>query len=341
MKPSFDSSTGRQAIWQKMDAEMRELIDPATGNVREELACEVNCPVCGGTERKVLFKKMGFSICRCVNCDTVHVNPQLKPETTLTYYRQDDASQKERSSSSMWIDVLCNPENQRWQRPYFQEAVDILRHQIPAKGARLLDLGCSIGLFMEVAQQNDFEVVGLELETEACEYARSAGLNVTAQTLAEADYPDNSFDVITLFGVLEHLQHPDEVLKDVVRCLKPGGALMAIVPNVASLAASVLHENSRMFNGRNHLTYFSWKTLATIVERFGLQVSHLDTVLTGLDSVLNHLQFIDPAAVPTLHYLPPAVQRMLDTPEGRADVEKWIISKDWGLRLRIMAIKPL
>lgn len=340
MSTSFDSATGRQAIWQKMDAEMRALIDPATGRVRDDLVAEVNCPVCGGRNRSVLFQKMGFNICRCAACDTVHVNPQLKPDAILDYYRQDDEKKAGRSSSSMWIDVLCNPENQRWQRPYFQEAVDILKQNAPARKPRLLDLGCSIGLFMEVAQENGFECVGLELETEACQFARSRGLDVRDQTLAEAGIPDGSFDFITLFGVLEHLQYPDDVLRDVVRCLKPGGVVMAIVPNVGSLAASVLHERSRMFNGRNHLTYFSWKTLPAILERFGLQVCHLDTVLTGLDSVLNYLQYLEPSGPLSLQFLPPAVQEMLATPEARAQTEKWITSKGLGLRLRIAAMKP-
>ena len=323
-----------------MDAEMRALLDPATGRVRAELVADVSCPVCGGRNRSVLFQKLGFNICRCAECDTVHVNPQLKPDAILDYYRQDDGQKSERSSSSMWIDVLCNPENQRWQRPYFQEAVDILRKHVPAVRPRLLDLGCSIGLFMEVAQENGFECTGLELETEACQFARSRGLDVRDQILAEAAFPDGSFDIITLFGVLEHLQYPDDVLRDVVRCLKPGGVVMAIVPNVGSLAASVLHERSRMFNGRNHLTYFSWKTLPAILERFGLKVCHLDTVLTGLDSVLNHLQYLDPAGALSLQYLPPAIQEMLATPEARAQTEKWITSKGLGLRLRIAGIKP-
>jgi hypothetical protein len=71
-----------------------------------------------------------------------------------------------------------------------------------------------------------------------------------------------------------------------------------------------------------------------------LQVCHLDTVLTGLDSVVNYLQYLEPAGALSLQYLPPAIQDLLATPQARAATEKWITSRGWGLRLRIAAMKP-
>jgi len=337
---SFDEKTGRQAVWAKMDQELSMLLDPITGKVKESLVSNVCCPICDFDKYKYLFTKGGFDFVRCNHCDVIYVNPQLQEDITLEYYRrQQQGEETERTSSAMWVDVLINSNNQAWQVPYFEEAVNILSTYIPSKGL-ILDLGCSIGLFMEVAQRRSFECKGLELEPKAVRYAQSKGLDVSQQTLEEASFPDESFDAATMFGVLEHLQRPKTILEQVWKCLKPGGVLMAIVPNVTSLAAMTLHEQSRMFNGRNHLTYFSWKTLPVILQNAGYAIAHIDTCLTGLDSVLNYWQFSDPQGRLILEYLPPKLRALVEVPDNRLEVENMIREFGLGLRLRVVAVKP-
>ncbi len=137
------------------------------------------------------------------------------------------------------------------------------------------------------------------------------------------------------------LDHPREQLQRIRALLKPGGVVMAIVPNAASLVAMALHERARMFSGYNHLTYFTPDTLAAIVERAGFVVRHLDTVLTGLDSILNYLQFADPQGPLTLHYLPARWRERLATEDGRQQIERLIQQFDLGLRVRIVAQRPV
>ncbi len=299
---NFDSQTGREAIWKQMDKELQDLIDPSTGKVNSEIVQHIPCPVCDLDDASPVFSKMGFDFVRCNHCETLYVNPQLQDDRIMQYYRrmgQDKTS--ERSSSAMWIDVLSNRNNQAWQVPYFEEALSMLEKHIPSQG-KILDLGCSIGLFMEVAQKKGHDCIGLELEPEAHQYALSRGLNVLQQTLEEADFSSETFDAITMFGVLEHLQNPKKILRQIWDCLKPGGVVMAIVPNAYSLAGMTLHSNARMFNGRNHLTYFSHRTLPLVLQKAGFTVVGIDTVLTGLDSIINYWQFNDPQGLLTLNY---------------------------------------
>jgi SAM-dependent methyltransferase len=166
-------------------------------------------------------------------------------------------------------------------------------------------------------------------------------LDVRREKLEDAGFAEASFDVVTLFGVLEHLKNPHEQLQLIHRLLRPGGAVMAIVPNAASLAAMVLHDRARMFSGYNHLTYFTLDTLAAIFERNGYKARHLDTVLTGLDSILNYFQFTDPQGPPVLQLLPSRWRDRLATEEGRWEVERSIQQFDLGLRARVVAVKPV
>lgn len=318
-----------------MNNELSRFIDPATGKVRSDLVEQVPCPVCEAVEYEPLFTKQGFDFVRCKNCTLVYVNPRLLESAILAYY--GDTSDQQ--SMVDWLNVLANPANQAWQIPYFQEAVDILEKFIPA-GGKILDIGCSIGLFMEVAQKSGYECVGLEPEPNSREYALACGLDVRPNLFNDAGFAPGSFNAITMFGVLEHLSKPKEMLADIWDALNPGGVVMAIVPNVYSFANGTLHSLARTFTGRNHLSYFSWNTLSSLFTKSGYEIVHLDTALAGLDAVLNYWQFYDPHSAPTLDFLPPKFRELIQTPDGRQKIERLIHDWDMGLRLRIVARKP-
>jgi 2-polyprenyl-3-methyl-5-hydroxy-6-metoxy-1,4-benzoquinol methylase len=335
MQTNFDNTTGRSQFFSNVDKELGKLIDPATGKVRAELVEHINCPNCDGNSYEHLFIKQGFDFVRCKNCDLVYVNPRLLESATLAYY--GDAPDQQ--SMMDWLNVLTNPANQAWQIPYFQEAADILSKLIPANG-KVLDIGCSIGLFMDIAKKSGFQCLGLEPEPKSREYALSRGLDVRPDLFKEAGFPRASFDAITMFGVLEHLSKPREMLADIWDVLKPGGIVMVIVPNMYSFANGTLHSLARTFTGRNHLSYFAWDTLSDLFKRSGYEVAHLDTTLAGLDAVLNYWQFKEPHSGLSLEFLPPKMQGLLQDPEGRKQFEKLICDWDMGLRLRLAARKP-
>lgn len=249
MNMNFDESTGRSRFFENVNKELNRLIDPDTGKVKAELLEQVNCPVCEAEAFDPLFVKQGFNFVRCKSCSLVYVNPRLLESATLAYY--GDAADQQ--SMEDWMKVLASPANQAWQIPYFQEAVDILSKLIPARG-RILDLGCSIGLFMEVAQRSGFECIGLEPEPKSREYALKRGLDVRPDLFKDAGFLSSSFDAITMFGVMEHLSHPKQMLVEIWDALKPDGVVMAISPNVYSFANGTLHEQARTFTGRNHLS---------------------------------------------------------------------------------------
>lgn len=104
----------------------------------------------------------------------------------------------------------------------------------PGRG-ELLDIGCGTGNFLAAAREAGYEVTGTELDRNAASFAKEKlGLpRVLGLTISEfaKQRPEEKFDVVTFFEVLEHQAAPVEFLGGVRSCLRPGGYIALSVPN--------------------------------------------------------------------------------------------------------------
>ena len=273
---SFDRDTGRDRYFAERERELEALVPTR----------RIDCPVCGSAEHQALFVKHGFTFVRCGGCALVFVNPQLDEEVVLEEYRTA-------TTNDLWFDVLTSERQQELDRTKFAEVLDALE---PYRG-KLLDVGCSIGLFLHLAAERGWECTGLEPAPRARAHAREMyGLEVRAEPLEEAGLPDGGFDAVALLSVLEHTTQPLALLRECARVLRPGGALYVIVPNVESLACRALGPKVRTFDGRNHLVYFSPTTLADALGRSGFEVVETRTRVGSLEPVFAHLAGHEPYA---------------------------------------------
>jgi SAM-dependent methyltransferase len=147
-----------------------------------------------------------------------------------------------------------------------------------ASGGRLLDIGCGTGDFLVHAQQAGWEVAGVELSERAAAHARGRGLDVRTGALADQEFHPDSFDVATVWDVLEHLPQPRLELMAVRCLLKPGGMLVVRVPNVRAqimrmYATKVLGKpGGAHLQADLHLNHFTPRTLTLLLERSGFAV---------------------------------------------------------------------
>jgi len=147
---------------------------------------------------------------------------------------------------------------------------------------RLLDVGCGNGRFLAQMRELGWEVVGTEPDPEAVRIAKERfGLEVFQGTLEETRFPEDSFDVITMNHVIEHVPNPIELLAKCRQILKPGGKLVVTTPNIKSLGQQVFGEYWRGWEVPRHLFLFSLKSLQTCAERVGLRVKKLWTTSRG------------------------------------------------------------
>ncbi len=177
-----------------------------------------------------------------------------------------------------------HPANTTRQR-YFSDAKPILLRLIDPRGLRILDLGCGGGhngaLLRRAGARS---VAGVERDADACAMAR-ANLDVVAQCdLAEFDpavFGPEPFDALLASDVLEHLHDPEIVLERALRQLKPGGLVVASIPNVAHVVVflNLLRKrwprrDSGIFD-RTHVRFFAKHDMIALLEQQGLLVERV------------------------------------------------------------------
>ena len=275
----FHQATGRDRHQQ---TDWNDLIDPATGLLRSDLAQDRPCPICGGGFDRPIFVKQGFPHGRCRDCGLIFVTPVLKDERVLKHYQ----------SESSWVRVLQSGPQIELDRLKYAYGLDLAGPHL--SGESVLDVGAGTGLFLKTARDMGLDPVGLELHLENAAALRDEGFTVIDRPLEEADLESGTFDLISLWEVLEHIIHPARLLNEIHRALKPGGVLLILVPNADALSARILHEKSGAFGGHSHVNFFNSQTLSRLLAQTGFSVLEVETIITELGAINNHLGFEDP-----------------------------------------------
>jgi len=320
-------------FFNQMEKELDRFVDKTTNKVKAELVEEIDCSLCSDTNYRVLFVKNGLDFVRCNSCGFVYVNPRLKEDKILEGYSDSEYAE----SNRIWKKVLLDDKQHSFNDNAYTFLLDRLKEKKP-NGGKLLDVGCSIGHFMEIAQKYGYSTEGVELEPDAREEAEKKGFIVHDSLLENLQFSEGSFDIVSLLGLIEHLPNPVNFMKEVNRILPKNGAVVFNgVPNMNSLIVMSLQEKARTFNGRNHLGYYTIDTLSHLLDITGFDISYCGTYVTGLDSVINHAQFLDPFADMDTTYLGSAMKEKLN--KNRDYIEKKIIDLDLGYKIRAIGIK--
>ncbi|RIH84528.1 Ubiquinone biosynthesis O-methyltransferase [Calidithermus terrae] len=146
------------------------------------------------------------------------------------------------------------------------------------KGGRLLDVGCGSGDFMARMRDLGWQVAGVEPDPTAAQLAQQRGLEVHQGTLEEAGLAEESFDVVTLNHVIEHLPDPISVLQTCRRLLREGGKIVIATPNSRSLGSRYFGQAWLDWDPPRHLYLFTRYSLGECVHRSGLCPLEVRTV---------------------------------------------------------------
>lgn len=138
---------------------------------------------------------------------------------------------------------------------------------------RALDVGCGDGSFLEALARQGWQVFGTELsESIALTARKRLGDCIRVGAIGHLDFPAASFDLVTFWHVLEHLEDPRLALGEARRLLKADGRLVVAVPNIESLQARLFSDVWLHLDVPRHRWHFSPRTLATVADRCGLSV---------------------------------------------------------------------
>jgi 2-polyprenyl-3-methyl-5-hydroxy-6-metoxy-1,4-benzoquinol methylase len=191
---------------------------------------------------------------RCKNCGLQYLNPRLRTDVVIEGYSA--------GSDETFVSQATGRERT------FAKSLKHIERLRPQKG-RLLDVGTAGGSFLAVAKRAGWEVAGCEPNRWLCDWANQHyGLKVIPGTIFDMQLPDNSFDVVTLWDVLEHTSDPTAVLQECNRVLKPNGLLLVNYPDIQSLASRLMGRRW-VFLLSVHLYYFTGNTISAILEKVG------------------------------------------------------------------------
>ena len=143
---------------------------------------------------------------------------------------------------------------------------------IPAP-ANFLDVGCAFGGFVAAAQQAGYQAQGLDISEYAIAHAKKQGLPIQQGDLSNNTLADESFDVITMIEVLEHLPEPQKVLKHITRLLRPGGLALIQTANFLGWQARWAGKNYHYYLP-GHLYYYSTNNLRQLFSDWGFGYFH-------------------------------------------------------------------
>lgn len=160
-------------------------------------------------------------------------------------------------------------------------------------GQKVLEIGCASGVQSRAMREQDCRVTGIEIDAEAAEQARAFCERVIVADLETLDFEvvlaEERFDVITFADVLEHLRHPERVLETARRYLRPGGRIIASIPNVVH-AGLILEMAKGRFDYRpygllddTHIRFFTLKSITALFHSCGLEIVQLERASRSLE----------------------------------------------------------
>ena len=146
--------------------------------------------------------------------------------------------------------------------------LELIDSQQPNKG-NILDIGAGTGDFLALAKENGWETVGVEPSDKARAIALKKAVSFVEDT---SGLESHSFDVITMWHVLEHVPNLDNQIKELKRLLKPSGTLIVAVPNFKSFDAKHYGAFWAAYDVPIHFWHFSKKAIKILFEKEDLQL---------------------------------------------------------------------
>lgn len=220
------------------------------------------CVVCGKPVSMAFLEDLreveyGLSwegrIMQCSGCGLIQQVPMLTEDQALCWYPEE------------YIHYNPQPEGFRGflMNIYMGRTVRLLKKLGIQKGSRLLDIGCGAGEKLAILKRRmGLSVMGIEPNPVAAHKARSLfGLSVKQGTFSPDDFPENSFDVVRINHVIEHVPDPVAFINGIYRVLKPGGVLIGETENINCPSFKVFKRYWALLHLPYHLVLFSRDTL--------------------------------------------------------------------------------
>ena len=234
------------------------------------------CPWCGSDKAQInlwlkddFLSKEDFHICECLNCGLLYTMPRPNKEKIGEYYKSEE--------------YYSHQENKKGFIPKLYEKVKKVnlkhKYELATNGlttGKLLDIGCGVGDFLHTAEAHGWQCTGVEPSEEAKAIARQRTQAKLMSSEDQEQLPDASFDVITMWHVLEHVDDLRWQVTQLQRLIKPNGRIVIALPNYKSYDGQFYKEHWAAYDVPRHLSHFNRTTLAKILKTNDLKLVKTD-----------------------------------------------------------------
>ena len=250
----------------------------ANDDVREVTRCQL----CGSERQTPKFTDGPWRVVTCTDCSLVYVTPRLHGEALAEvygagYWKSDDPKARGYADYASEAALYLKT---------YERRMRLVRQWLPAN-ARILDVSCAAGYFLRIAQRHGHDVHGYEMsEAIAAEAIKALGSDrihtgLLDDAIAAKQWRDHSFDLITMWDVVEHIPEPQPVLRRIRKLLKPNGHFLLETQNVTSRWARLLGPRWHHYKHAEHLYHFSPATIRRLLDDCGFTPLALGAAYAG------------------------------------------------------------
>ncbi len=230
------------------------------------------CPVCGSENIENFLQlddyfltKESFNISHCLECGFKFTNPVPRETDLPKYYESDEYISHSNTSKG-----LINKIYQMVRNYSIKKKVGVA---VANSGSgEALDIGCGTGDFLNAMYKKGWKVKGIEPNETA---RKNAINNFNLDVYDESrlfDFDEKSFDVITMWHVLEHVYNLDKNLTQIKKILRKDGRLVIALPNADSLDAKIYKKFWAAYDVPRHLYHFNISSFSKLMDKYGFEM---------------------------------------------------------------------
>jgi SAM-dependent methyltransferase len=230
-----------------------------------------HCIICNTSNFRIIHQKGQWRYLRCLECGLVSLYPRPTPQVLTKNYQS-------------YLPVQPG-EIEAWEmmmKPVIVKSANLIESRIRAGTGRLLDIGCGYGFFLQEMRHRGLKVEGIEISEVGRKYAQDTwNIHVYSQPLENLGLDADSFDVVTLFYLIEHVHDPLTLLREVNRLLKPGGLILLRWPHSTPIVRTLgpVSKKLDLYHTPYHLYDFSPRTMKKMLTSCGF--AEIETAIAG------------------------------------------------------------